>query len=160
MYDIIKASGCVTGLGPFAKVRPSVLVLDVKDATCSLELLLIESSLCFVVKFAEESFLNPKKKICAVLPTFPSVARCSLVSVSRCIKVSEVCSLMIGWDRCMATVRPPDLPARSPLVVRHLETFTAKAKERVWLGCSAGTIGTDMALSSSRSAKIATSCMV
>ena len=47
MYDIIKmlnpalwfASGCVTGLGPFAKMRPSVLVLDVKDATCSLELL-------------------------------------------------------------------------------------------------------------------------
>jgi len=31
------ASGSVTGLGPFAKVRPGVLVLDVEDATCALD---------------------------------------------------------------------------------------------------------------------------
>ena len=31
------ASGYVTGLGPVAKVGPAVLVLDVKDATCTLD---------------------------------------------------------------------------------------------------------------------------
>ena len=49
----------------------------------------------------------------------------------------------------MATVRPLDLVARSPMVVCDLETFTAKASEREFSSkylakCSAGTIGTDM----------------
>ena len=50
----------------------------------------------------------------------------------------------------MATVRPLVFPARSTMVVRHLETSpptpaSVKSRQSVWIECSAGTIGTDMA---------------
>ena len=47
---------------------------------------------------------------------------------------------------------PLDLPARRPMVLRHLETFQCKARERlssrqsVWLQVLRGTIGTDVAI--------------
>ena len=56
-------------------------------------------------KFVEESFLNPGAKFCVVLPTFLLLHGLSLVFVSECVTVTEVSSV-IGWDRCMTTVRP------------------------------------------------------
>ena len=56
-------------------------------------------------KFVEETFLNPGAKFCVVLPTFPLWHGLSALCVGVCHSDRSV-FVVIGWDRCMTTVRP------------------------------------------------------